>query len=288
MVHEMIDGTYRQTNLPNESPEYLAKREELRLAEIELLNTRERVAALRRGLPKGATVQDYEFLDCNAEALPNGRATAPSPTADALPDGRATAPGPTSLDEGDEPVRKVRLSELFSYAPHPNPLPRGEGEKAPDRSLVIYHFMYGKKQTSPCPMCTAWIDSFNGVAHHLAQSVDLAIVAAADPSTLRAHARKRGWDKLRLLSAGESTFKYDLGSEDREGNQDSTVSVFIRDGAGTVRHFYSAHPSMSKEIRERGIDLLSPVYNMLDLTPHGRGDWYAELGYGTKVPATHR
>ena len=38
MVHEMIDGTYRQTNLPNESPEYLSKREELRLAEIELLN----------------------------------------------------------------------------------------------------------------------------------------------------------------------------------------------------------------------------------------------------------
>ena len=50
MVHEMIDGTYRQTNLPNESPEYLSKREELRLAEIELLNTRERVAALRRAL----------------------------------------------------------------------------------------------------------------------------------------------------------------------------------------------------------------------------------------------
>src|SRR5438876_9160257 len=123
MVHEMIDGTYRQTNLPNESPEYLAKREELRLAEIELLNTRERVAALRRELPKGATIQDYEFLDCNAEALPNGRATAPSPTApsptaEALPNGRAIAPGPTSLDEGDEPVRKVRLSELFSYAPH--------------------------------------------------------------------------------------------------------------------------------------------------------------------------
>jgi hypothetical protein len=27
MVHEMIDGTYRQTNLPNESPEYLANGE---------------------------------------------------------------------------------------------------------------------------------------------------------------------------------------------------------------------------------------------------------------------
>ena len=57
MVHEMIDGTYRQTNLPNESAEYLSKREEVRQAEIELMKQRERVAALRRELPKGATVQ---------------------------------------------------------------------------------------------------------------------------------------------------------------------------------------------------------------------------------------
>ena len=52
MVHEMIDGAYRQTNLPNESPEYLAKREALRLAEIELMKQRERCAELRRGLPE--------------------------------------------------------------------------------------------------------------------------------------------------------------------------------------------------------------------------------------------
>jgi predicted dithiol-disulfide oxidoreductase (DUF899 family) len=129
MVHETIDGTYRQTNLPNESAEYLAKREEVRLAEIELMKQRERVAELRRQLPKGATIQDYEFLE-----------------------------GPTSLDAGDEPIRKARLSELFT---------------APDRSLVIYHFMFGKKQSDPCPMCTAWIDSFNGIAHHLAQNINL-------------------------------------------------------------------------------------------------------------------
>ena len=241
MVHEMIDGTYRQTNLPNESPEYLAKREEVRLAEIELLNQRERVAALRQELPKGATIQDYEFLE-----------------------------GPSSLDEGDGPVRNVRLSDLFT---------------APDRSLVIYHFMYGKKQTNPCPMCTAWIDSFNGVAHHLAQSVDLAIVAAADLSTLRAHARNRGWDKLRLLSAGDSTFKYDLGSEDGEGNQDSTISVFTRASNGTLRHFYSGHPRLAHDIEERGIDELNPIWNVLDLTPQGRGKWYASLEYGTRVQA---
>ena len=34
---------------------------------------------------------------------------------------------------------------------------------------------------------------------------------------------------------------------------------------------------------ERGIDLLQPVYNMLDLTPQGRGNWYASLDYGTRV-----
>ena len=239
MVHEMIDGTYRQTNLLNESPEYLAKREELRLAEIELLNTRERVAALRRELPKGATIQDYEFVE-----------------------------NPTSLNAGDGPTRKVRLSELFT---------------APDRSLVIYHFMYGKKQTTPCPMCTAWIDGYNGVAQHIAQNVDLAIVAAADPSTLRAHARSRRWDKLRLLSAGDSTFKYDLGSEDASGHQDSTISVFTRDQDGTLRHFYSGHPWLADDIKERGIDELIPVWNMLDLTPQGRGKFYASLEYGLKV-----
>jgi predicted dithiol-disulfide oxidoreductase (DUF899 family) len=229
----------RQTNLPNESAEYLAKREALRLAEIELMRQRERVAQLRRQLPDGAIVQDYVFEE-----------------------------GPATLDAGDTPIRTVRLSELFT---------------APGRSLVVYHFMYGKKQTNPCPMCTMLIDGWNGVAHHLAQNADVAIVAAADPAALRAHARKREWHRLRLLSCGTNTFKYDLGSEDREGNQDSTVSVFTRRGDGTIRHVYSAHPSMADDIKERGLDLLMPVYNILDLTPEGRGNWYAGLGYGTTV-----
>src|SRR5437016_7524381 len=126
--------------------------------------------------------------------------------------------GPRDLNAGDAPVRTVRLSELFTK---------------PNRSLVIYHLMYGKRQTKACPMCTAWLDGANGVAHHLAQNLDFAVVAAADVPTLRAHARTRGWDRLRLLSGGDSTFKYDLGSEDREGHQDSTVSVFTRDADGT-------------------------------------------------------
>ncbi|HEX6994976.1 MAG TPA: DUF899 family protein [Gammaproteobacteria bacterium] len=244
MAHETIDGTYRQTNLPNESPEYLSKREALRRAEIELRNQREKVAALRRQLPPGATLQDYELLE-----------------------------GPASLDAGDAPIRTVRLSELFTSR---------------DRALVIYQMMYGKRQTTPCPMCTCWVDSFNGVAHHLAQNIDLAVVAAADVPTLRAHARERGWSNVRLLSAGNSTFKYDLGSEDEAGNQDSTISVFTMDDDGTVRHFYSVHPRLADDMDTRGIDEYNPVWNVLDLTPRGRGDWDASLAYGTGVRGRER
>src|SRR5436305_15181415 len=47
--------------------------------------------------------------------------------------------GPADLNAGDTPVRNVRLSDLFT---------------SPGRSLVIYHFMFGKKQSKACPMCT--------------------------------------------------------------------------------------------------------------------------------------
>src|SRR3984957_18980912 len=241
MLHTTADGKLPQTNLTNESAEYLAKREELRLAEIELMRQRERVAELRRHLPQGTAIPDYSFEE-----------------------------GPRDLSAGDAPPRTVRLSELFN---------------GPNRSLIIYHFMFGKRQAKACPMCTAWIDGANGIAHHLAQNLDFAIVAAADLPTLRAFARSRGWDKVRLLSAGDSAFKYDLGSEDREGNQDSAISVFTRDANGGVRHFYTAHPRMAADIAERGIDLLAPMWHFMDLTPQGRGKWYASLEYGTDVQA---
>src|SRR4051794_13939239 len=193
-----INGILRQTNLPDESEEYLSKRDELRRAEIDLRQQRERVAELRRQLPEGPAVKDYIFEEVSGK-----------------------------LDARDTPIQNIRLSELFT---------------SPDRCVVIYHFMFGKKQTKPCPMCTAWIDGFNGVAHHIVQNLDLAIVAAADLASLRSYARTRGWNRLRLLSAGSSTFKYDPGSEDKEENKDSAFSLFPRDSDGTIRHSYTGHP----------------------------------------------
>src|SRR5919198_122130 len=146
MALETVNGTLQLTRL-KESADYVARRDELRLAEIELMRQRERVAAMRRRLPPGAIIQDYVFQE-----------------------------GPSNLDAGDALIQTVRLSELFS---------------GPNRSLIIYHFMYGKRQASPCPMCTMWIDGYNGVSLHLAQNVDFAIAAAADLPALRQHVQVR-------------------------------------------------------------------------------------------------
>jgi len=227
------------TRLAGETGDYRAQREQLRRAELELIDHRERVAAMRRALPVGPVVDDYVFLE-----------------------------GPTDLAEGDEPVREVRLSELFTLPDRPH------------RSLIAYHLMFGKEQTTPCPMCTMWIDGFNGIARHVTENADLVIVAAADVPALRAHARDRGWYGLRLLSCGDNSFKFDLGSEDEKGVQDSTISVFSRDSSGAVHHTYSARPRAAEDVGERGIDLCCATWHLLDLTPGGRGDWYASLSYG--------
>jgi predicted dithiol-disulfide oxidoreductase (DUF899 family) len=157
----------------------------------------------------------------------------------------------------------VRLSELFT---------------APDRSLIIYHFMFGKAQTGPCPLCTMWIDGYNGIAHHVRERADFVVLAAAPIEDIKSHGAKRGWDNLRLVSAGDSTFKRDFGSETEDGEQIEHVSVFKRDG-DRVLHFYTAGAELGPGQRERGIDLLSPVWHLFDLTPEGRGDWYPSFDH---------
>ncbi len=153
---------------------------------------------------------------------------------------RRTRPSDTVVDDyelvevstGDP----VRLSSLFS---------------TPDRALVIYHLMYGKTQQLPCPLCTMWIDGYNAAAPHVSQNIDFAVVAAAEPAAIQAHAASRGWNNLRLLSAGDTTFKYDLGSEEIDGAQIEWISVFAVGDDGTVRHIYSKGAQMADDRRER-------------------------------------
>lgn len=170
------------------------------------------------------------------------------------------AEGPIDLDQ-DDPVRSTPLRHLF-----------GEHE-----TLVLYHLMFHPDDDEACPMCSMWIDGLHGVAEHLAQHTAFAVVAKAPLPKLRGWARRRGWSRLRILSSHGTPFNADLHAEHPDGSQRPMVSVLVRQGE-TVRHFYSGAADFL-DGAERGIDLLCPVWHVLDLLPGGRGDWYASNSY---------
>ncbi|MGA8574088.1 MAG: DUF899 family protein [Candidatus Cybelea sp.] len=203
--------------MPGADDAYRESRERLREAEIDLRDRIEAVAAMRRSLPPGPVVPDYEFIE-------NGN--------------------------------RVRLSQLF----------------ADDKPyLILYHLMYWADDDDFCPMCSLWIDGFNGIAPHIRQRANFVVASRAPLDKLRAWGARREWHRLRLLSDDGPAFARDLEAEDADGNPDSTVAVFAKDG-DAVRHVYTAHPMLAG--RERGIDLLCPVWHLFDLMPSGRGEWY--------------
>jgi predicted dithiol-disulfide oxidoreductase (DUF899 family) len=147
--------------------------------------------------------------------------------------------------------------------------------------LVIYHLMFHPDEDEACPMCSMWVDGLHGVSHHLAQHAAFAVVAKAPLPRLRAWALRRGWDGLRVVSSYGTSFNADLRAEHPDGSQRPMISVLRREGE-RARHFYSL-PANHLDDSEGGIDLLSPVWNVLDLMPGGRGDWYADNGYAGRA-----
>ena len=51
-------------------------------------------------------------------------------------------------------------------------------------SLVVYGFMYAD-DGAPCPMCSAFLDSFDGAVPHIAEQADVAVVAKTSVSRIR-------------------------------------------------------------------------------------------------------
>ncbi|MGA3040427.1 MAG: DUF899 family protein [Bryobacteraceae bacterium] len=161
----------------------------------------------------------------------------------------------------------VRLSELF---------------RSGLDTLALYNFMYGPAMQQACPMCTSFLDSLNGTAPHAAQRMNLAVVAKSPIGRIRDFARARVWHNLRLLSSAGNTYNRDYHGETAEGGQTPMLSLFVRRG-GRIYHWYStelvfapADPGQN----QRHIDMMWPLWNLLDFTPEGRGaDWYPRLSY---------
>ena len=170
--------------------------------------------------------------------------------------------GPSDLQR-EGPISEVRLSELF---------------EDPVKPLLIYQYMFGGAQKESCPMCAMWTDGFNAIATHLKQRTNFAVVAQGDIIAFRAWARERNWNHLRLVSSAGSSFKTDLHFQDSQEEQFPGVTVFVKSRNGSLCHFYSAS-AMMLENEYRGLDLFSPVWNLLDLTPQGRGDWLPSVRY---------
>lgn len=163
----------------------------------------------------------------------------------------------------------IRLSELF----------------APGRdTLAIYSFMFPRAldEDLPCPHCTSFLDAFDGAAEHVAQRVNLAVVAKASLPRVLAHAAERGWRRLRLLSSAGNTYNRDYFGETEDGAQMPMLNVFSRAG-GVVRHSWGSellYAPPEKGQDPRHVDSIDPQWNLFDLTPEGRGtDWYPELRY---------
>lgn len=240
-----------EIRFPGESEEYRRERNRLLEAEVELRRALERVAAQRRALPPGGPVpDDYRFEEAS--------------------------------DRGGE----VTFSELFA-----------PGKDA----LAIYSFMFPRYsgdtrpgpggetgalplQETPCPSCTSILDSLDGAAQHLAQRLNLAVVAKSAPERIRTFARERGWRHLRPLSSRNNDYNRDYHAETPEGSQLPVLNVFTRDGSG-IRHRWATElvfAPRDEGLEARHVDLIWPIWNVLDMTPGGRGTGsnFPGLDYG--------
>ncbi|MBL6600956.1 MAG: DUF899 family protein [Alphaproteobacteria bacterium] len=147
-------------------------------------------------------------------------------------------------------------------------------------SLVVYGFMYADDGT-PCPMCSAFLDSFDGAVPHITEQADVAIVAKTSASRIREWAEDRGWRNLPLYSSAGSDFNTDYHAESAAHGQVPMVNVFRRDG-DAIRHVVASEMFFAPNEpgqNPRHVDMLWPLWNTLDLTPGGRGEWYPATRY---------
>lgn len=149
-------------------------------------------------------------------------------------------------------------------------------------TLVAYSFMYGPAMEKACPMCTAFLDSLDGAALHLLQRVNLAVIARSPLPRVLEHARARGWRNLPLLSSAGNDYNRDYHAENAQGSQWPMMNVFVK-REGRVLHSYGTemfHAPAQTGQHPRHVDLMWPLWGVLDLTPGGRGDFMPKLSYG--------
>lgn len=159
---------------------------------------------------------------------------------------------------------KITFSELFIDANKP---------------LIIYNMMFAADWEQPCPMCNSIVDGLNGNARQLEQRVNLVIIGKAPIEKLMAFAKKSNWNYLTIISSFENSYNKDYFGE-RDGEQVPMLNVFVKEDK-EIYHTWGSELTLTlpdKGQDPRAIDPIWPLWNVLDLTPEGRGeDWYPEV-----------
>ena len=162
--------------------------------------------------------------------------------------------------------KKTKFSELF------------QNEK---NILVVYSMMFDPKWEVTCPMCNSIVDALHGNARQITQQINLAVVAKAPIEKVLTYANKAGWKHLRILSSLDNNYNTDYFGESDSG-QMPMINVFSKKGNdiyhtwGSEVRFAPADPGQN----ERIADIIWPLWNVLDLTPEGRGkEWFPKITY---------
>ena len=149
-------------------------------------------------------------------------------------------------------------------------------------TLVAYFWMYGPERARPCPMCTNWLGSVNGNAADIAQRASLKIMGRSPVERQVAFAEERGWKNLTFVQTIGDDWARDLGLLNDDGTENPGFWVFRKAG-DAVRLFWSS--AQGADTADPGQDPrdapdIASLWNILDLTPAGRGsDWYPKLSY---------
>jgi predicted dithiol-disulfide oxidoreductase (DUF899 family) len=150
-------------------------------------------------------------------------------------------------------------------------------------TLLVYSMMYGHERKAPCPMCTSFLNAWNGIAINLRERVAIAVTARSPIERLIEYKNHRGFANLPFIS--DMSGAYTRAYVDPEDADVAGFSVFSRRD-GEIRHFYGGEmgAAMADPGQDpRGAPDLDPLWLMLDLTPGGRGaDWYPKLDYRPK------
>ncbi len=148
-------------------------------------------------------------------------------------------------------------------------------------TLVTYFWMFGPERERPCPMCTAFLGALDIPSRDLLQRVAVAVIGRSPIERQVAFKQERGWRYLPFYATQGDDFPRDYRGLAPNGDEWPAFDVWTRRD-GELRHFWGSEFGGTQDPGEdpRGAPDPTPLWNILDLTPGGRGtDWYPKLTY---------